>query len=358
MLGPLILRFFRLSYRWNEERLESLGPLPGFPAGACILPRSAVLYTRIDLTAIPARQRQDALKLELEQSAPFDDVTGWVIWKDGHASVWFWPRSLQQRIEQQLPARRQGLLWVPETALWPVLAKGACRWTQTPDSALALLQYQHPQHGLHEKRYRAPIQAAEASAWLSRHGYTDGATPAPAAAPAWVAPSGGPLEKPGSSLEKRILPAAALLLGFVLLAYSVATVRAAIEADSARERANQLQAGVDDVRTLRQQVGSLQADNAVLAAYQAPAQLAVAATLAQLLDVQGGRLVRWGYRNGLLELSWLPDGPLPDTTELIASLEEHPAFSHVQAQNRGDTMVDVSLKISAQALAQGVQPDE
>lgn len=352
MLGPLIQRFSRPSYRWNKDRADSLGPLPGLLAGACILPRSALLYTRIELAEIPARQRPEALKLELEQSAPFDQVSGWVIWNQGQASVWYWPSDLQQRIEAELPGRSQGLQWLPETALWPALPSAAWRWVQSPDSELVLLQYQHPQHGLYEKRYPGPISQAEASAWLSRHGLGTDAAPEPSAPPSPGRVRGNPLEKPESSLETRLLPGAALLLSFLLLAFGVATLRASIEADAARERANHLQVEVNDVLSQRQQVGSMQADNAVLAAYQPAAQLATAASLAELLDIHGGRLLRWGYRNGQLELSWLPEGPMPDTTELISSLEEHPAFSHVQAQNRGDTVVELSLKINAQALSE------
>lgn len=323
-----------------------------------MLSRTEVLYHSIDLTDIPARQRHEALRLELEQSAPFETVAGWVVWQQGRACVWYWPQELQQRIETQLPGSAAGLRWLPETALWPELAAGSYRWIQDQDSGLNLLQYQHPRHGLAEKRYSRPITAVEAGAWLTRHGFTGDGPPQAADAPGWGPIRGAPLEKPESPLETRLLPLAALSLGFLLLVWGVATVRAGIEASAARERADQLQVGVSDVLLLRQQVNTMQADNAALAAYHHPSQLTTAAVLAELLEIEGGRLVHWSYRNGRLELSWLPEGELPDTTELIATLEDHPAFSQVQAQNRGDSMVELSLRINGQALPGGAQTDE
>lgn len=333
-----------------------MGPLPGFPGGACVLPRSAVFFTRIDLRNVPQRQRPEALKLELEQKAPFEETGGWVLWQGALACVWYWPRDLQQRAGDECG----GLDLVPETALWPELEPEGYRWIDDTDSGLVLVQYKHTQQGLYEKRFPAPVSREEVSAWLSRHGARGIQVDdlAPMSLPSLANPVGRGLESRESSLESRVFPLACLLLGFVVLAYGVAIVRASLEADAAREQARSAEQGVGSVVDSRQQAARLQSGNAVLSEYRGPSQVNTAARLAEVLDIQGGRLVRWTYRDGRLELSWEPQGDLPDSTRVITLLEETPGFSDVEAQTRGDSLVEITMQVVSVPASRGAANDD
>lgn len=356
MLGPIIQRFSRNSYRWSDSGKQALGPLPGFPSGACVLPRSDVLFSRIDLGSVPSRQRMDALRLELEQKSPFDDVSGWVLWQGSLACVWYWSKNLETRIRQASQSAANQLEFVPETALWPQLDAGGYRWVHEQRSGLVLVQYRHPRHGLYEKRYPSAVSHEEVAAWLQRHGAGDVSTDTlvAEASPGYLEPVGQSLEGRSSSLESRVFPLSAALLGFFVVVYGVAIVRAGVEAENTRERAEQIEQSISEIVSLRQKAASLQSQTALLAEFNAPSQVEVAAELAELLEVEGGRLVRWAYRDGRLELSWEPEGPLPDSTRLITVLEEAPRFSDVQAQARGNTLMEISTQVATASRGEPV----
>ncbi|PVY79075.1 hypothetical protein C8D92_101281 [Tamilnaduibacter salinus] len=289
-----------------------------------------------------------ALRLELEQKSPFDTVCGWVFWQGSLACVWYWSQELEARVRQASQPAGNQLEFVPEAALWPQLDAGGYRWVQEQGNALVLVQYQHPKHGLYEKRYSAAVSREEVAAWLRRHGAGDVSADrlVAAASPGYDKPFGQSLEGRSSSLESRVFPLSAALLGFFVLVYGVAIIRAGVGSENARERAEQMEQSISGIVALRQKAASLQSQTALLAEFNAPSQVEVAAELAELLEVEGGRLVRWAYRDGRLELSWEPEGPLPDSTRVITALEEAARFGDVQAQARGNTVMEISTRVA------------
>ena len=142
-----------------------------------------------------------------------------------------------------------------------------------------------------------------------------------------------------------MFPVSAALLAFFAVAYGVAIIRADYQAQNTVRQASQLEQQIDGVVDLRQRAGTLRTELLALQAYDSVPQVQVAARIADILDVKGGRLVRWAYRDGRLELSWEPEGELPDATRLITVLEESGVFSGVQAQTRGDSLVELSLRV-------------
>ncbi|MEQ5833668.1 hypothetical protein [Marinobacter sp. NFXS9] len=346
ILGRIIQRFSRTSYRWNDSSIEPIGPLAGFPGGACVLPRAVVFFSRIDLGDLPVRERNSALRLELEQQAPFDAVNGWVIWSDGQACVWYWPEDLGSQAEDAAGKIGVGLTYVPEGALWPALAPGDYRWIDDRGSGLVVVQYQDPRHGLFEKRYTRAASRDEIAAWLHRHK----ANVNPEALVAQGAPelsgvSGRGLHARGSSLETRVFPLTTCLLGFFVLVYIFAIVFASVQSQAAQQQSLRMKSGVSDVLELRQTSSSLKSGNDLLASYRSPSQVAVAADLADRIDMHGGRLVRWTYRKNQLEVSWEPEGDMPESTSLITAVEAAPWSRDVQAQERSDTLMEMKMKV-------------
>lgn len=358
MTGPIIQRFSRNSFRWNESQVCPIGPLAGFPGGACILPRTSVLFARISLADLPERHRDETLRLELEQRAPFDEPAGWVVWQGAHACVWYWPKELQTQIETALKIKEDSLAFVPETIVWPELKNGHYRWIESTDKKLSLLQYQHPHQGLYEKRCLTQATQGEVTAWLNRHGAQTASDIAPEPPPELSVPRGNMLGARGSALESRVFPLITLLLCFFIVAYGVAIIRASAEASAAKERAHALEKTVEDTLSVRTNANMIASDNAILTGYLTPSQVDMAAVLADALDIQGGRLLRWQYRSEKLELSWMPEGKVPDTTGLITILEAMPQFSRVLAQVRGGTVIDLSMQVNAVLGSAGGSADE
>lgn len=337
MLGPIIQRFSRTSYRWTSESLVSLGAIPGFPAGAVVLPRTSALFARFNLAGIPDRRRLETLRLELEQHAPFEDPAGWVFWCGSVACVWYWPGELGAS--------------VPETALWPKLGSEQYRWIEDESENLHLIQFLHPARGLFEKRFTHRVDPAEVSAWLSRHGAELITEPQAEGMPVLDSPIGQALEQAESPLEKRVFPAMAALCIFFVLVFGVAIVRASLETGDAQARVDTMRQGAEPIIELRNRAGSLQTRNEILKSYQQLPQTAIAADLARELDVREGRLVRWSYRDRRLEVSWVPETELPDATEIIAKLEKLPEYNNVQAQTKGNSLVEISMDISSNRLS-------
>lgn len=326
--------------------------MSGVTAGVCLLPRAQLLYTRLELSEVPKNQRREAVLLELEQKAPFAEPSGWAIWQGSRACVWYWPAELEKHALGGSPS---GPVVIPETALWPELNASECRWVADAERGLYLLQFQHPDTGFYEKRYPFAPAADEVLAWFRRHGAVVEPTEINSQSVPELELSRGPLGtslKPvSSSLEKRIFPAAAALLGFLLVVYCLALTRAWWETGQLRSERVELQTQVEDVVGLRNRAAELQAGNRLLGNIRQPSQLLISSFIAEALDVNTVRLIHWSYRNDQLELLWRPNEEAPDPTALIRQLEALPAFSDVQAEINPDGAVDIYLEVSGELEA-------
>lgn len=75
-----------------------------------VVPRVECQYRRLDLTAVPARQRPAAARLAVSRVAPSPGAVTHVTWCGGIAHLWIWaaPSPVVVRAEQH---------WIPETLL-------------------------------------------------------------------------------------------------------------------------------------------------------------------------------------------------------------------------------------------------
>ena len=75
-----------------------------------VVPRAECQYRRLDLTAMPARQRSAAARLAVSRYEPSPDAATHVAWTGGIAHLWIWAT--------QAPATgRREQRWIPETLL-------------------------------------------------------------------------------------------------------------------------------------------------------------------------------------------------------------------------------------------------
>ena len=75
-----------------------------------VVPRAECQYRRLDLTAMPARQRSAAARLAVSRYEPSPDAATHIAWTGGIAHLWIW--------STQAPAIGRGeQRWIPETLL-------------------------------------------------------------------------------------------------------------------------------------------------------------------------------------------------------------------------------------------------
>ncbi len=105
------------------------GPIqPGGALGGrqWVVPRAECQYRRVDLSAVPARQRPAAARLAVSRHAPSPDAATCLAWHGAIAHLWIWPSPL--------PAAARGEeRWIPETLLGaPPLEDGFRLLAQRP----------------------------------------------------------------------------------------------------------------------------------------------------------------------------------------------------------------------------------
>lgn len=85
-----------------------------------IVARSLCLYRLFDLTAIPAANRGEALKLQIRQWAPMKNYANYIVWQGELAQVWIWDAEL-------VTTKQEGMrvaTVIPEPLLRPTLPHG------------------------------------------------------------------------------------------------------------------------------------------------------------------------------------------------------------------------------------------
>jgi len=104
----------RLQHRFSPRRvrLGSMGhaPLPGGGSDAvlCLVGRELCLFTRLDASKTPLRERKAFIALAVRRAAPFADPDFDVAWNaDGTAAVWYWSRARVAALVVDVPGRRR-----------------------------------------------------------------------------------------------------------------------------------------------------------------------------------------------------------------------------------------------------------
>jgi len=343
LAGRITASISRQSYRRHADGLQPIGALPGMPGGALILPRRQVLFSRLEISGIPRNQRREAIRLELEQLAPFEDPGAWVRVNDAAdvACVWYWPGTLEDTGSPQAAH----LTPIPENVTWPELADGEYRWIEAADQGLFVLQYQSASAGLFEERFATNPSAATVQAWLKRHGCTPRelkSTPPPPAAsvgPGWSLTASRDL------VETTILPLATAVMGVAVVTFAIANLIALVGLQAAEQRTAKLEREVADTIELRREALALEEEIRRINNHFEPTQVAIAAELARALDARSTSLMRWSYRDGSLQLAWNPTAGTSNPTEIISKVEALPEFANVEAVVEPKKHVELTLDV-------------
>lgn len=327
------LRFPVRRFLQSTEKTQT--PSRRLGSGQWVLSRPLYRFHRFDLAQVPAKNRNQALSLELVQWTPFAHSEYYVGWSEQQALVWAWDAD---KINPALAAqglKRGSLSIVPETVLHPPLPDGLCLtrcqegfegqfwrngllsnsrwWPQTP-SAEEWLMFQRDA-GLAPEAQQSQLPAPRASQLLDRP---------------WLNESGA---QGGDALQierfAMALAALALLVPTLWFGMGWAKVQSALDLLSAQKA--QLQGQATPIAQARSDAldrASRIATLRSLAPY--PEQLLLMAKVSQVLPRDTSSLKDWDFQNGQLKFTVSSPADV-SSTALIGLLQQTGTFRDVKA---------------------------
>jgi len=325
--------------------IESNRPLEGGGADAlvCVVGRGLCLFTRVDASKAPDKERRNVAALAVRRAAPFSDPEFGVAWEaDGHGAAWYWSRSrvLELLAERGVQARRTE--FVPEA-----LYTGST----AVDDGIELLELNE---GIEARVWRearlvadrwwpALPAAADWQAFLRSAGMADAASAAvPSALPAavarqpWSRRGKSRMALSGLSGLERHLPRLGLGLG--LLAVLVASaqlgsiLRSRIDIWQARQAAEALDEPLKRILAARETSDrDLAAISQVLALHPGRGAVVLLAEARRLLPGRDWQIRQWNQPTPeRIEVTLvMPDA---DPQKLVASWEGSPMFADVTTE--------------------------
>lgn len=290
-----------------------------------VVPRGDCQYRRLDLTAMPARQREAAARLALAAQLPSSSALSSMGWKAGIGHAWIWidpPGDI-------VPAQRA---WIPESLLVPLPDSDGVRLLQMSSGVEA--QVWHAGQ-LAASQWWSQLPDAEVWGRFLRSAGLDQGTPLPAVQSfAWLAEPWAEQKRswvPGSTEARErlawvgVVAVLALLVGWQLtssIRWDLASSRLAAQLEAARtevapvlaarERAEQAQAEAQ--RLLQLQVG--------ISDYALMSQVVAALP-------EGVQLGTWRREPGKIEA--LIKGGASDPRTYVSAFVGQPALANVTA---------------------------
>ena len=301
-----------------------------------VLSRALYRFQTFELTQVPAKNRNQALQLELTQWSPFAQSGYFVGWLGTRAWVWAWDADKVKTAmaAQGLTPRRTTTL--PESLLHAPLPKDGLCLTHCSEGLEGQLW-----RARHLERSRWWAQTPTPDEWLSfqRDASISPAeqkttVPAPRHDPwamqPWLRRSepsaglGNVIERPLMGLGSLCLLTPALWLG--LNYYQVAQNTALLQAQQA-----QLQIQVAPIMQARgQALDHLARISALQAIARSPSQLALMNSLTQALPNNGPTLKDWDFSGNQLKITLTAPTDLA-ATPIIAALQQAGPFGNVTA---------------------------
>jgi len=326
---------FRLPVRrflQSTEKIET--PNNRFGSLQWVLSRPVYRFQTFDLTQVPAKNRTQALRLELAQWTPFANSGYYVGWHGQRALVWAWDaeKVKQSIVAQGLKPQRVRIF--PESVLHPLLENGIvlsrCRdgyegqfWRESQ---------------LERSRWWPQLPAQDEWLMFQRDAgippdAQQSQPPAPRTAPLnlqpWVNES-NTADNQGQQLERLIIALAILFLLAPTLWYGFTAYKLQRSIRQLHSQQTQLQSEAEPVMRARQQaLDDLARISALHALAPHPEQLTLMAKIAEVLPQDKSYLKDWDFQSGRLTLTLTSTSDL-STTFLIGLLQQAGPFSNVK----------------------------
>lgn len=300
-----------------------------------VLSRALYRFQTFDLTQVPAKNRAQALRLELNQWTPFVNSNYYVGWHGQHAVVWGWDtdKVTPAIVSQGLKVQRVQIL--PETALQMPFQDGLClsrcqqgfegqlwrkaqlersRWWPQLPAADEWLMFQRDA-GIAPTEQQSQTPAPRESA-LSAHPWVKQASSADDKAARW---------------ERMVAVLGAFLLVLPTFWYGFSLYKVQASTTQLREQQAQMQRDVEPITKDRSQaLDYLARINALRSLAPYPEQLALLAKIALALPQDRSFIKEWDYKPGQLKVTINASGDI-STTGLISLLQQAGPFRDVKA---------------------------
>ncbi len=317
----------------STEKIQT--PTRRLGSGQWVLARPLYRFHLFDLAQVPAKNRNQALSLELVQWTPFARSEYYVGWSEQQALVWAWDADKINPAMVAQGVKRSSVSVLPETVLHPPLPAGLCltrcqegfegqfwrngllnnsRWWPQAPSADEWLMFQRDA-GLAPDTQQSQLPAPRVSQLRDRP---------------WLAESGA---QGGSALQMErlamALAALALLVPTLWFGTGLYKVQSALDVLSVQKAQLQSQAtpialARSDALDRASRIASLRN----LAPY--PEQLLLMGKVSQVLPRDNSFLKDWDFQNGQLKFTVSAQAEV-SSTNLIGALQQTGAFSDVKA---------------------------
>lgn len=301
-----------------------------------VLARPQYRFHIFDLAQVPLKSRAQALGLELAQWTPFARSGYYVGWHGQRALVWAWDTDKVNAAIAAQGLKPQRIKILPETVLHPPLQSGLClsvcrqgyegqawrsgqlehsRWWPQAPTPPEWLMFQRDAGLAPEQQQNQP--------------------PAPRAAPLSATPWVNPQELTGSQaaqLERLVFALAALALLVPTFWYAFSLFKIQQSTEQLLDQQAQLRRDAGPIMQARgQALDHLARSNALLALLDPyPEQLALMASIAQVLPRDKSYLKDWDFQAGQLKITLNSTGDI-STTNLIGALQQAGPFRDVKA---------------------------
>ena len=327
---------FRLPVRRFLQGTEKTEAPPNrFGALQWVLTRPMYRFQMLDLTQVPAKNRTQALRLELAQWTPFASSDYYVGWHGQHALVWGWDADKVQQaiLAQGLKPQRARIL--PESVLQTPVENGLClsRCHEGYEGQL----WRESQ--LERSRWWPQLPAQDEWLMFQRDAGVapdeqQTRPPAPRTAPLNLQPW---VNESGSADDQKIqIERLVVALGIFLLllptfwyGFSLYKMQRAISQLHVQKAQMQREAG-PIAQARGRALDYLARIDALRAVAPYPDQLALMAKIAGALPQDKSYIKDWDFRQGQLKFTLVSSGDISNTF-LIGVLQQIGSFRDVKA---------------------------
>jgi hypothetical protein len=318
-----------------------------------VLARPLYRFQTFDLAQVPAKNRSQALRLELAQWTPFANSSYYIGWHAAQALVWAWDADKVTHALLAQGLKPQQVLALPESVLQPPVNAGLSI-TQCAEGYE--LQHWRANHLTHTRWLAQPPTPEEWLMFQRDAGTPPDAQQSQAPAPRapllqdrpWVIESGASAA-PAAQTERLIFALASLLLlvptlwfGFSLLKLQQST------SQLHEEQAALLPQATPIIAARGQALDHLARLQTLMALDAYPSQLTLMAKVADILPQDKSYLKGWDFQHGQLKITLTSSADI-STTSLIGALQKAGPFSDVKAvPGRDPKTVTFDMTVVAQ----------
>ena len=320
-------------YLQSNEKTET--PPNRLGAVQWVLSRPLYRFKVFDLAQVPAKNRAQALQLELSQWTPFTASAYYVGWNGDSALVWGWDSAKVNAAITAQGLKLQRVQVLPETVLQAPYNDGLCltRCDKGFDGQL------WRKGRLERSRWWSQLPAADEWLMFQRDAgiaptEQQSQTPSPRADllgdKPWISQTGSSNDR-AVHTERLLVATAALLLAVPTFWYGFSLYKVQAATVELRTVQAQLKQSIEPIVAARgQSLDYLARVKSLRALSPYPEQLFLMAKIAQVLPSDKSYVKEWDFKQGQLKVTIASSADI-STTAIIGALQQAGPFRDVKA---------------------------